>query len=265
LQEEQVTDEIHVHWRDLRIALNRENFKDVAQAFTEAHQKLIEFERHNNYQRQSHFDREVDGYNNAELNGENIQGLVTLNLDKIASYWFKDLKSMMTEWKHNKEYIDALMARFLNNEPVPPLIVSRPNEEGVHHIVNGHHRYLAAQKVGRQAIDVVIVPMSFEETEDLRKAELHLKSFDQKTECKYGFTAFLNDYVAYKLNRFYANDFQSRVRQAEAEAEQSAAKRGKLRRIGKRIRRIRDRFRRSRTGAPLAEGQAPAVNPPKAA
>ena len=49
LQEEHVTDEIHVHWRDLRIALNRENFKDVAEAFMDAHRNLTEFEAQQAY------------------------------------------------------------------------------------------------------------------------------------------------------------------------------------------------------------------------
>jgi hypothetical protein len=134
-------------------------------------------------------------------------------LEKIASYWFKDLK---TEWKHNSAYIDDLKARFVNKEPVPPLIVSKPNQEGIHTIVNGHHRYLAAREAGLAQVEVIILPMSFEETEELRQAESLLKQFDKKTGYEHGLTAFLNDYVAFKFNRFYRNDFQRQLRKIHA-------------------------------------------------
>ena len=58
-------------------------------------------------QRERHADREIVDFNNEELDGERVQGTVTLSLEKIASYWFKDLK---TQWRHNKEYIEALRA-----------------------------------------------------------------------------------------------------------------------------------------------------------
>lgn len=210
LQEEFVTDEIHVHWRDLRIALNRENFKDVAEAFIEAHQNLTDFERQYNYQRAPHADRDFVDFNSHKgLNGERVQGTELLELGKIASHWFKDLK---TEWKHNREYISALKSRFENKEPVPPLLVSKPNQEGVHTIVNGHHRYLAAREAGLAQVEVIVLPMSFEETEELRQAESLLKQFDKRTGYEHGLTAFLNDYVAFKFNRYYRNDFQRQLR-----------------------------------------------------
>jgi ParB-like nuclease domain len=233
LQEETITDEIHVHWRDLRVALSRENFKDVAEGFIEAHKTLADFETQHDYQRKAHFDRAVDGLNNAELDGEQVQGVEKLPLDKIVSYWCKDLKTLKSDWKRNNVYIDVLKSRFVNREPVPPLLVSRANQDGVHYIVNGHHRYLAAREADLDAVDAIVMPMSFEETEDLRKAELLLKSFDQKTGYQYGLTPFLNDFVAYKLNRFYANDFQQRVGETARPTASKVA--GKWRRFAKRI------------------------------
>ncbi|HEY4232810.1 MAG TPA: ParB/Srx family N-terminal domain-containing protein [Lacipirellulaceae bacterium] len=248
LQEEFITDEIHVHWRNLRVVLSRDNFKDVAQAFTEARHNLANFEARHDYQRRAHFDREVDALNHAGLDGERVQGVEKLPLEKIVSYWFKDTETMKSTWTRNKVYIDALKARFINSEPVPPLLVTQPNEGGLHHIVNGHHRYLAAHEVGRASVDAIVMPMKFEDTEELRKAELLLKSFDEKTGYQYGLTAFLNDYVAYKLNRFYANDFRHRL----AETQQPAARtpKGTWKRLVKRIedksRSVRERMSFSR-------------------
>jgi ParB-like nuclease domain len=210
LQEEFVTDEIHVHWRDLRIALNRENFKDVAEAFIEAHQNLTDFERKYAYQRAPHTDRDIIDFNShKQLDGERVQGTVLLDLEKIASFWFKDLQS---EWKPNRAYIENLKARFASKEPVPPLIVSKPNGDGIHTIVNGHHRYLAAREAGLAQVEVVVLPLGFEETEELRQAESLLKQFDKRTGYEHGLTAFLNDYMAFKFNRFYRNDFQRQLR-----------------------------------------------------
>ncbi len=98
--------------------------------------------------------------------------------------------------------------------------MSQANEEGVHYIVNGHHRYLAARKVGRATIDALVLPMSLEETAELRQAEQLLKKFDQRTGYEHGTTSFFNDFVANKLNRFYRNDFQRRLRE---QLEKSAA------------------------------------------
>ncbi len=210
LQEEFVTDEIHVHWRDLRVALSRENFKDVADAFIEAQRTLTDFERHYDYRRRSHQDRiSVDFNRDAAADGERVQGTLLLDLNKIASYWYQDLK---TEWKRNQAYVDHLKSRYRNNEAIPPLIVSRPNRDGIHYIVNGHHRYLAAQEAGQAQVEAVVLPMSFEETEELRQAESLLKQFDKRTGYEHGLTAFLNDYLAFKFNRFYRNDFQRQLR-----------------------------------------------------
>lgn len=240
LQEEYVTDEIHVHWRDLRIALNRENFKDVAEAFIEAHRNLTEFEVQQAYQRERHPDREIDDFNNEQLDGERVQGTEMIALEKIASFWFQDLKA---EWRHNKEYIEALKARFASNEPVTPLIVSQPNQDGIHYIVNGHHRYLAAREAGLEEIEAVVLPMSFEDTQELRNAESLLKQFDRKTGYEFGLTNFLNDFVAYKFNRYYANDFQRRVQKLHRSPVRRAL--GTMRKVIKLIedpvRRIRNR------------------------
>lgn len=250
LQEEFVTDEIHVHWRDLRIALNRENFKDVAGAFVEALRNLTEFERRHDYQRTPHADRDfVDFHSDAGVDGERVQGTVLLDLDKIASYWYQDLQA---EWKHNEAYVENLKSRYRTKESVPPLVVSRPNRAGIHTIVNGHHRYLAARKAGLTQVEVIVLPMSFEETEELRKAESLLKQFDKKTGYDYGLTPFLNDYVAFKFNRFYRNDFQRHLRKIHQSPLHRALR--AFRRLVKRfedpIRRLRKRW--ARPASPVA-------------
>jgi hypothetical protein len=208
LQEEHVTDEIHVHWRDLRIALNRENFKDVADAFREATEALGTFEKDHAYQRQEHLDRKIDGLNNAALDGERVQGATSIAIKDIRSFWHDDLKS---QWKHDGDYIRFLKAKIQNNEAITPIVVTEP-QDGMHTIVNGHHRYFAAMESGLARIDCVVLPMTFEQTEDLRHAERCLKRFDEATGYRYGTTTFFNDYLAFKFNRHYRNDYQRRIR-----------------------------------------------------
>jgi hypothetical protein len=216
LQEEFVTDEIHVHWRDLRVALNRENFRDVAEAFATAHRRLDEFEARYAYQRHTHPDRAIIDANQRDLDGGRMQGTSMLDVRMVKSHWFRHAGEQWydvfrQEWQRNQDYIDALAARFRAGEAVTPIVVARPNAEGVHDIVNGHHRYLAAREAGCNQIEAVILDESFEETEELRQAELLLKKFDQRTGYKHDVTSFFNDFVAMKVNRFYKNDFRQRL------------------------------------------------------
>ena len=85
--------------------------------------------------------------------------------------------------------------------------------------------------------------MRFEDTEELRNAESLLKIFDKKTGYEYGLTAFLNDYVAYKFNRYYPNDFQRRVRQMHRSPVRKTL--GKLKRITKPIENVLRRIRKA--------------------
>jgi hypothetical protein len=62
LQDESVIDEIHVHWRDYRIALNRDHFRRIAQAFADAERKLTAFESSHLYLRKEHPDRTMQSY-----------------------------------------------------------------------------------------------------------------------------------------------------------------------------------------------------------
>lgn len=219
LQEEHVTDEIHVHWRDLRIVLNRENFKQVATAFGEALRELTAFESTHAYQRAEHPDRKFTKANQEqELPKGRLQGVTPLAVEQCMSYWFRLHEAnwfevFQRDWQRNDEYIAELERRYQHDEPITPIVVSQPNEEGVHYIVNGHHRYLAARKVGRPTIDALVLPMSFEETAELRQAEQLLKKFDLRTGYEHGTTSFFNDFVANKLNKFYRNDFQRRLRE----------------------------------------------------
>jgi len=89
LQDEFVTDEIHIHFRDFRFVLNRENFKIVAEEFERAREELIEFEKKNNYVRQSHPDREIVDFNDACLNKDcdaKLMGVKKVEIGKIKSF-----------------------------------------------------------------------------------------------------------------------------------------------------------------------------------
>jgi len=54
LQDEKEVDEIHVHYRDFRIALNRNTFRKFASEVNHAWYELIKFERCNKYVREKH-------------------------------------------------------------------------------------------------------------------------------------------------------------------------------------------------------------------
>jgi hypothetical protein len=257
LQEESVTDEIHVHWRDLRVALNRENFRDVAEAFAIAHRRLDQFESQYDYQRWSHPDRAIIDANQHDLDGSRMQGTVMLDVRSVGSYWFRQAgddwyEVFRRDWQRNNDYIEALKARFRTGEPVTPVVVARPTEDGVHYLVNGHHRYLAAREAGRDEIEAIVLAETFEETEELRHAELLLKKFDERTGYEHRVTSFFNDFVAMKLNRFYRNDYRQRVEGQEPptvapcpELPDAGPRRLKLKRITKPLEDVVRRWRRS--------------------
>ena len=108
LQEESVIDEIHIHYRDLRLVLNRNNFKDIASQFMTASQELERYEKSFTYIRQGHPDREIDSFNmdnSSESSKNHIQGVTQIKLDKIKSYWFEDITK---EWIPDKEFVNII-------------------------------------------------------------------------------------------------------------------------------------------------------------
>ena len=208
LQEEYVTDEIHIHYRDLRLVLNRNNFKDIALQFIQASQELEQYEKSFHYVRQTHPDREIDSFNRDYMNESSknhIQGATQIKLDKIKSYWFEDITK---EWIPDKEYSNFLKTHLRRGKSILPILLSK-EQDGSHYIIDGHHRYYAALTSGAQSINAIVADITFEESEQIRKAEVLLKQFDKKTGNKYRLSDFLKHYIAFSLNDYYKNAFRN--------------------------------------------------------
>ena len=205
LQDEFVTDEIHVHYRDFRIALSREQFKIMAEGFAQALSDLVEFEEKNIYIRQSHSDRLIKDFNASENEKESteIMGIVKLPVACVKSHWYKNV---MKEWNPSKRAIRLLLKQYAEEGKLFPIVVST-EVNGEHLIVDGHHRFYTCVKLGLEEVDAIISPLSFQETEKLRKVEVLLKEFDNETRNIYSMSAFYQTFLGYSLNQYYRNVF----------------------------------------------------------
>ena len=56
------------------------------------------------------------------------------------------------------------------------------------------------------------MPLTFGQTEKLRKAEVMLKEFDMETNYKFGFSTFSKSFLAYRANRNYREVFSKMVK-----------------------------------------------------
>ena len=87
LQDEFVTDEIHIHYRDFRIAMDRSRFKVVAKGFADALAELDKFEREETYVRKMHPDRLIDSFqkNRDEPYKTAVMGVKNVEISKVKS------------------------------------------------------------------------------------------------------------------------------------------------------------------------------------
>ncbi len=202
LQDEFVTDEIHVHYRDLRIVMNRNTFKDFAESVETAKKNLDKFEKNNSYAQKHHKDRIINqedifvNYNNANIR--------SMNLENIKSYHFANIYDK----DRTNRTIDKLTK--LKNEDFVPIILST-EKNGEHYIIDGHHRYFAAKKMNHKKINALVLDITFQKSEDIRKAEVLLKDFDYKTNFKYGISDYWALYLSFKTNKFYYRDFDKKI------------------------------------------------------
>lgn len=74
------------------------------------------------------------------------------------------------EWDHDAKWVAELAGRFSGRERPRPIIMSSDDM-----IVDGHHRVAAARAAGLASVDCIRLAMTWKETADLRKAEMHLK------------------------------------------------------------------------------------------
>jgi hypothetical protein len=206
LQEETVTDEIHVHWRDYRFSLDRDTFKQIATCFEQAKQTLGEFEGRYNYQRQPHRDRTMDDMKIERARYEDYYtGLVneqTLPLDAIHVNYDNFFKNFQPDPNTIKILKDA----YSNGTRVFPIVLST-EQDGTHMVIDGHHRLYAAKCAGRAHIPCVVTDLTYEDSYLLRRSESILKEFDRKTNQRYGVSDFTKQHFAYKLGRFYRDNF----------------------------------------------------------
>jgi len=210
LQDEYVTDEIHIHYRDFRIAMDRVRFREVAKGFSEALKTLDDFEVSNTYQRKSHADRIIHDFNQSSADSINVMqmGVERIQLSEIKSHWYKDIE---LEWKPDNEAISLLIDSYNRTGYFVPIVLSTESN-GEHLIIDGHHRFYAATKIGLHHIDSIVTKMSFSESENLRSAEVLLKEFDIQTNYKYDLSSFMKSYLGFKLNRYYAGVYHKNMR-----------------------------------------------------
>ena len=211
LQDVFVTDEIHIHYRDFRIAMDRERFRVVAKGFKQSLDVLDDFEKNKKYERETHPDRIIKDFNEKDSTDidTNLMGFKQIPLKNIKSFWFENLNK---DFKPQKESISAIKKEYLRRNRLTPVILCKdPNVIGGFHIVDGHHRVYVANQLKLEFISALILDLSFEETKSIREAELSLKKFDSDTNYKYNLSAYFKSFIAFRLNRFYSNAFKKKM------------------------------------------------------
>jgi len=127
----------------------------------------------------------------------------SIDLEKIKSKWFVDIFS---EWQPDHGYVEFLIRNIKNNEYIAPIVVVQEGE--VYYIVNGHHRYYASLKAGVKKMKCIVIEGTFADSEPLRKAEVLLKEFDQKTEYRYQFSGYLDRWAAGAEEHHFINKYR---------------------------------------------------------
>lgn len=202
LQDEYVTDEIHIHFRDFRIAMNIDQFKVVSAAFTDANLVLNDYLQKQNVNREVHSD-----HNMPETSPDfKIPGIAKVKVKELKSKWYKNFEN---EFRPNKKWIKYLLNKIQKGERINPIILST-EADGTNLIVDGHHRAFALLKAEIETMEALILPYDFEMTQSLRDAENALKKFDMQTNYSEGVSDFFKSYIAQKTNRFYRSDFKRR-------------------------------------------------------
>lgn len=209
LQDGFVTDEIHIHFRDFRIALDRERFKHMARGFTEALTTLEKFENDVGYLREHHPDHVVAEFNDNKDHDTKILGLMGIDAVKVNDISSPHFKSERAGF--DEAAVLELRKKLRNNEKLEPICIST-EPDGTHYIIDGHHRFLAHVDEGYNEIPAIKLDLTFLDTEDLRKAELFLKKFDIKTKYKYDISGFFKFYLACKTNKFYKSAYATKMK-----------------------------------------------------
>lgn len=133
--------------------------------------------------------------------------ITEIELTKIKSRWVKDI---IAQWQPDPGYIEHLKKQMAAGEYLPPIVVVQEAEEegDIYYIVNGHHRYYASLVGGAKKIKCILIEGTFEESEPLRKAEVMLKEFDQKTDYRYQFSGYLDRWAAAAEGQGFINKYR---------------------------------------------------------
>jgi hypothetical protein len=127
----------------------------------------------------------------------------TYRYKKIKSKWYEDIFS---QWQPDQAYVDHLKKNIAAKNYIAPIVAVR--EGDFYYIVNGHHRYYAHLVLGEKKIKCIVIEGTFEQSEPLRKAEVMLKEFDQKTDYRYQFSGYLDRWAAAAENRNFINTYR---------------------------------------------------------
>lgn len=202
LQDEFITDEIHLHYRDLRIVMNRKTFKDFSESIHLASENLKKFEENNKYVQKKHQDRDAKQEDlKVNYNNSNIKDI---NLEDIKSYHYTNIYE-----KDKSNRIIEKLTKIKNQEFIP-IILSTENN-GDHYIIDGHHRYFAAKKLQLRKLKALVLDITFKQSKEIRTAEVLLKDFDFKTNYKFGISDYWALYLSFKTNKFYYRDFDRKI------------------------------------------------------
>ena len=106
LQDEYVTDEIHIHYRDFRIGIDRSCFREVAKGFNQALEELNNFELDNIYKRKTHSDRVISDFNSHNKKNVEIRGC-----PKTKNILSKIKSASEEDW--GTEYLDSILSIIL--------------------------------------------------------------------------------------------------------------------------------------------------------
>jgi hypothetical protein len=215
LQDQSVVDEIHVHWRDYRLALPREHFKLIADSFARAKAQLLEFEAHNDYKRSAHRDRTMADFateaSKYAAHQARVMGEQMVALSDIRNRYDADggQASAAPTWKPDPAAIAHLVACYASGQALSPIILST-EADGRHQVIDGNHRLHAARQLALRQVNCIVMDISFSESEYFRKAEACLKQFDAQTGYRYNTSGFNRQYFAYRASRHYADHFHRR-------------------------------------------------------
>jgi hypothetical protein len=127
----------------------------------------------------------------------------SIDLEKIKSNWYGDI---FTQWQPDHGYVEFLIKNIKDNVYIAPIVVVQEGE--VYYIVNGHHRYYASLKAGVKKMKCIVIEGTFADSEPLRKAEVLLKEFDQKTEYRYQFSGYLDRWAADAEEHHFINKYR---------------------------------------------------------